>query len=225
MYRCLTITCFLVVFALIAKAQQPDTIKVKSRTDSLNLKQDSVTSPPFVPKAKKEKVYHPDSTHSPHKAVMHSLMIPGWGQVYNRRIWKVPIVYGGLGLLASAIIFNQNYYKQYLALSRYRNNQNPPTPSDPYYDLYTRYSAVSSQAIYDAKDGYRRNRDLSILGMLGAWGIQCIDAYIDAKFIHSYTMDNDLSFKITPGLINQPVYAASYNTSFVPTLKLTLTFP
>ncbi|MGZ3767579.1 MAG: DUF5683 domain-containing protein, partial [Mucilaginibacter sp.] len=72
-------------------------------------------------------------------------------------------------------------------------------------------------------DIYRRDRDLGILGFIGGWGIQMIDAYIDAKFIRSYTMDNNLSFKVSPGLIGQPLYALnSYNT-FIPAIKITFT--
>ena len=66
-------------------------------------------------------------------------------------------------------------------------------------------------------DLYRRNRDLGILGIIGGWGIQMIDAYIDAKFIRSYTMDNNLSFKVSPAVISQPVYA--FNTP-VPIFRL-----
>jgi hypothetical protein len=58
---------------------------------------------------------------------------------------------------------------------------------------------------------------------LGAWGIQAIDAYIDAKFKHSYTMDNNLSIKIRPGMIGQPFYASNSLGSYAPALTITLT--
>lgn len=76
----------------------------------------------------------------------------------------------------------------------------------------------------DARENSRRNRDLSILGFLAVWGIQAIDAYIDAKFIHSYTVDNNLSFKVAPGIINQPVYAQGANNAYIPGIKVTFTF-
>ena len=104
MYKCLFVICFLLGSVLAAKAQKPDTVAVKSKTDSLNRKRDSVTSKPYVPKITKEKVYHPDTNHSPHTAVIRSLIIPGWGQVYNRKYWKVPIIYGGLGLLGAVVM-------------------------------------------------------------------------------------------------------------------------
>lgn len=224
MYKFLLITGFVIAFTFAARAQGIDTSAAR-RADTV--RKASNTAPgSFAPPIRKEKAYHPDSLHSPHKAVMHSLMIPGWGQVYNHQWWKVPIIYGGIGLLFSAVIFNQNYYNQFVTLSRYVQRGIAPGPTDPYYKEYMLYkqNGVQDQNIYDSVDAYRRNRDLSIMGIVAAWGIQTIDAYIDAKFQHSFTVDNNLSMKVTPGLIGQPVYAQSVNTSFIPSVKITFTF-
>ena len=226
MYKFLLVIGLVMVFAITAKAQGfgPDTVKNGKKG---TVKKASNTAPgSFAPPIKKnEKVYHLDSLHSPHKAVMHSLMVPGWGQLYNHRWWKVPIVYGGIGLLVSAVIFNQKYYNQDIAIYYYRKHIIVPTPGQPYYkeyQLYTTYN-IPNASIISEMDSYRRNRDLSILGILAAWGIQTIDAYIDAKFIRSYTVDNNLGMKITPGLINQPLYAQNANTSYIPSIKITFT--
>jgi len=189
------------------------------------MKRDSLRSKAFSPSVVDEKVYHPDSTHKPSKAVMHSLIIPGWGQIYNKKWWKVPIVYGGLGLIGWAYAFNQTNYKENLAIAQYRKRGYVPNPNDDYYELYQQYAlyGYSDAAINDAVRGYRRYRDISVLGFVGMWGIQVIDAYIDAKFIHSYTMDNNLSFRITPQFINQPMYAYSSAGAYIPGLKVTFT--
>lgn len=222
MYKFLFVIGFMMVFAFAAAAQTADTASTGKKD---TIKKASNTAPgSFAPPIKKEKAYHPDSLHSPHKAVMHSLMVPGWGQLYNHRWWKVPIIYGGIGLLASAVIFNQKYYSEFITLARYRERGVAPVKGDKYYDDYILYANVSDQNIRDVADNSRRNRDLSILGILAAWGIQTIDAYIDAKFIHSFTVDNDLSMKVTPGLIGQPVYAQNVNSAFIPALKITFTF-
>jgi hypothetical protein len=230
MYKYLLIIWLLAGFVFTARAQNPDTTSktvVKTKMDTLKAsRQDTDVIRSNVPKIRKPKVYHPDSLHSPHKAVIRSLIIPGWGQVYNHKIWKVPIIYGGLGLLGAAIVFNAQYYKQFLQLSIYRNHLIEPKPGDPYYNEYNQYKTarVGDQAIYDAKDGYRRNRDLSILGVLALWGINAVDAYIDAKFIHSYTLDNNFSMRVTPSLINQPtVYAQNATGSYIPGIKITFT--
>jgi hypothetical protein len=197
------------------RAGSKDTLKGK-RKDTLAIKS---------PKVKKERVFHPDSLHSPHKAVMHSLMIPGWGQVYNRQWFLVPVIYGGLGLLADAVIYNNKYYKEFLQLSKYREYGTTVTQGMPYYSDAILYQQEPDQAIYDANDGYRRNRDLSILGFAGAWGIQVIQAYVQAKFMHSFTVDDNLSLNVEPGVMNQPsLFAQTATNSLMPGLKITVTF-
>ena len=229
MLKHLPVICFLVLFAFSAMAQKPDTTskaakKAGSKDTIISTRNDTIAEKDRLHKIKKEKVYHPDSTHSPHLAVMHSLMIPGWGQVYNHRWWKVPVIYGGLGLLVDAIVYNNTYYKEFLALSKYREFGTTPQPTDKYYAQAILYSQQPSQALYDATDGYRRDRDLCILGFVGAWAINAVDAYIDAKFIHSFTMDNDLTMRISPSIINQTMFAQNLSGSNIPALKVTFTF-
>ncbi|MDB5006139.1 MAG: hypothetical protein JWP45_532 [Mucilaginibacter sp.] len=226
MYRYLFLICFFTTCALNAVAQLPDTTAktaVKSKDTLISTRRDTDVSRSFKPRMKKDKAFHPDTTHSPKTAVLRSLLIPGWGQVYNHKWWKVPVIYGGLGLLGWAVVFNNTYYNEFLALSKYREHGVTPTPKDPYYTQYQLYINQPDQALYDATDGYRRNRDLSILGILGAWGINVVDAYIDAKFISAFTIDNNLSMKINPGLLNQPVYALNSYNSYIPAIKITFT--
>ena len=228
MYKYLLVIFLVTGLALSAMAQNPVFNPKPTPKDSINQSSDSLTKKRFAPRVKKgdDKIYHPDSLHSPHKAVMRSLMIPGWGQLYNHQWWKVPIIYAGLGLLADAIAFNQRYYAPNLVVAKYYEHGIPLTPGQPQYALYATYIQynVPAQTVYDLVDSYRRDRDLCILGFLGAWGIQMVDAYIDAKFQHSYTMDTDFSFKIEPALINQqPIYAL-YSGSYMPGIKLTMSF-
>ncbi|WP_158827238.1 DUF5683 domain-containing protein [Mucilaginibacter lacusdianchii] len=220
-----------------AAAQGPDTVKVKTAADSLsrlNSKRDSAKAKPlkpFAPKPSKVKIYRPDSTHSPGLAVRRSAMIPGWGQVYNGKWWKVPLIYAGLGGLGLALEFNHRYYRQYLQMAIYkRDGLTVDQINSQYGGKYLKeYQALSSnvsyQALVDAKNANLRNFQLSILGTVAAWGIQMVDAYIDAKFKHSYTMDNDLGLKITPGLLNNnTAYASNFSSTFTPVLKVSLNF-
>jgi hypothetical protein len=224
MYKCFLIVCLLFAFVFAAKAQKPDTL-IKNKGDKVSQsKIDSVKNNPIVPKLK-EKVYHPDSNHSPHKALIRSMLIPGWGQVYNHQWWKVPIIYTGLGLLASVYIFNQTNYTENLAIAKFYEHGTSPAPGTKYYALYQQYQSygINATEVDQAVAGYKRNLDLGIFGFIGAWGINMIDAYIDAKFQHSYTMDSNLSLKITPGFLNQPGYVTNFNGSLIPGLKLTFT--
>ena len=134
MYKYLLIILLLTGYAFTATAQESDTSAVKAKVNSIQSKRpDTVVNSTFIPKIKKEKVFHPDSTHSPQKAVIRSLIIPGWGQLYNHRWWKVPVIYSGIGLLGWVVIYNVKYYKEFLALSKYRENGILPKPTDPYY--------------------------------------------------------------------------------------------
>lgn len=183
----------------------------------------------LTPGQKEHVEFHRDSLHSPHKAVIRSLIIPGWGQLYNRQWWKVPIIYAGLGLLADAIVYNQKGYAPNLVVAHYyeqgRTKANLPTTAKN-YALWLRYQqgGATPQNVYDLLESYRRDRDLSIMGFFGAWGIQMVDAYIDAKFKHSYSMDTDLSIKVTPTVLSGPMYAMqSENNLIIPGIKLTFT--
>jgi len=197
------------------------------------MKKDSLLSKPFVPRApKKVKEYHPDSTHSPRKAVMRSLYFAGLGQIYNGHgiWWRLPLLYGGLGALVYNIYTNGKDYNLFLKESEWRAHGRIGDEPLPTYNTggnVVTLTNVDDQTIYDYKDNLRRNRDLSIFSFIGVWGLQMIDAYVEAKFIHSYTMDSNLSFKVTPSLMGtqpgMPVYASNFNTTFAPSIKLTFT--
>lgn len=236
MQKKLLITVLLLSFAFFAMAQTRDTVAAKAAPDTVVKKVDTVKRTSFAPKIKKEKEYHPDSTHSPSLAVKRSLIIPGWGQLYNKELWylKVPAIYAGLGLLGNAIIVNQRNYKVFVALAKITRTGGIPAPGDRLYDSYQKYKreyglyvtnyGASSTDLENAANGYQRNFQISILGVVAVWGIQAVEAYITAKFINAYTVDNNLSFKVTPTLMGQPVYAASnFNSTFMPGLKLTFT--
>jgi hypothetical protein len=227
MYKYLFFTWIITGFVFIAKAQDTNItppIVLKTWTGTpVAAQQDTDFLRSKKIKIRKEKVYHPDTTHSPHRAVMRSLIVPGWGQVYNHKIWKVPLVYGGLIGFGWAYVYNAKNYRLFLALSKYRYHFITPGPKDPYYFEFNQYSIFGAPAIYNAKDGFRRDRDLCILGFVAFWGINTIDAYIDAKFIHSYTLDNNFTMRIAPDFISQPVYAQSSPISYIPGIKITFT--
>ena len=225
MYKYLIVFLLLISILQLAKAQNQDSRSNKISKDSINLHEDSITSKPFAPKVKQDhKRYHPDSLHSPRKAVIRSLILPGLGQVYNHQWWKVPIIYAGLGLLADVIIYNQRQYGPLLKVARDIEHITPPAATRPEYKLWLYYHSLPSQDVYSDLNTTRRDRDLGIMGLVAGWGVQMVDAYIDAKFKHSYTMDTDLSYNVGPTIINQQLlYAQSSNSPIIPGIKLTFT--
>ena len=187
---------------------------VKIQRDTVNSRGDTTSVlVPFKPRSEQgaQKVYHPDSTHSPHKAVLKSLYLPGSGQIYNHHYWKLPIVYSGFVGLGYSFYVAQTNYKPLLRELQYRETGDTLHQAKQYRD-------ISTATITVYKDFYHRNRDLTIILTVAFWGIQAIDAYIDAKFQHSYTMDNNLGLKITPTIIQAPNYAYG---GYIPGLNLT----
>ncbi len=230
------VVVILMLSGFCAQAQTQDTV-VRKPADTV------IIAPPkkvndagqrFVPKVKKDKEYHPDTTHIPSLAVKRSLIIPGWGQLYNKKgaWWKIPAIYGGLGALGYSIVDSQRGYKKFLAFYNIKNLGRVPLPTDREYEAYQKYKA--EYAIYAGQSttyfteivsNYQRNFQISILGVVAVWGIQAVEAYVEAKFISSFSVDNDLSIKVSPGFINQqPTYAMLTSTdAYIPGIKITFT--
>lgn len=224
---CVLLAC--IVSSTIIQASIPKRITAVKYTDSL--KRHSVSHPfglagtkPAYTKFKK--IHGPDSTHSPGLAVKRSAIVPGWGQLYNRKWWKVPLAYASIGMFGSSIVKYQREYKQYLAVYRLRKDVLLPRPAanDPVKVLYDKTSGSDLSAIDNAQSNSQRNMQLSVLGLLGTWGLQIVDAYIDAKFIHSYTVDRNLSVNVGGGILtNNQAYAAGNIPAVIPVMKLWVT--
>ncbi|WP_276348331.1 DUF5683 domain-containing protein [Daejeonella sp. JGW-45] len=135
----------------------------------------------------------------PRIAARRSAIVPGLGQIYNKRWWKVPLVYGGFVGIGLVYEFNQRYYKIFLKEAQYR--QDDPTKANPDWVGY------SNEGIIGIKDDYRRSRDLSILAGVAFYAVQIIDAYVDAKFFR-FDVSNDLSLKVDPFIQPGTIYNA-----------------
>ena len=149
--------------------------------------------------------------HSPHTATMYAAILPGLGQVYNKKYWKLPILYGGAAALGYAIHFNNKYYKKYSSAYRDFLLQDPNNKS--YLEIAQKahlteeevmvtYASWFKNALNNKKNYYRRYRDLSIFGMIGLYVVQIVDACVDAHFF-DFDVSDDLSLnwrpEITPG--------------------------
>jgi hypothetical protein len=145
-----------------------------------------------------------DSIHSPKKAALYSALLPGLGQGYNRKYWKIPIVYAGLGGSAYMFISNRKHYIDYRDAIEMRLD-NDPTTIDPYIDLYT----IDQLTYY--KDYYRRNLEISVIAFVGVYLINILDAVVDAH-LYGFSIDTDLSmiqFNNTNTLL--PTVSLKYN--------------
>ena len=144
------------------------------------------------PKAKEQKIFIPD----PNKSMWYALICPGLGQIYNRRYWKLPIVYGGFVGLAYGIgssAKNYNFYRR-----AYTASQNGDYSWQK--DLPPSQQNISESTLKTRMDGYRRNRDLCIIGAVAFYGITVLDAFVDAA-LADFDISPDLSMKIVPKVI------------------------
>ena len=122
----------------------------------------------------------------PAKAAFYSAVLPGLGQVYNKRYWKVPLVYGAIG--ASIYTYNQNH-KNYL---RYRNAYKRRIAG--YADDEFQNLISSTDRLIDGQEFYKRNRDRSMIFILGFYFLNILDANIDAH-LKQYNVNSDLTVK------------------------------
>jgi hypothetical protein len=134
--------------------------------------------------------------HSPRKASFYSAVFPGLGQIYNKKYWKVPILYAGIAICAYAYTFNQNEYLRFRKAYILRERNDPNSP-DEFASLGDR---VTLAAIGNARDFYRRDRDISIMSFAGIYLLNVIDATVDA-YLFDYDISPDLALKVRPSIM------------------------
>ena len=157
--------------------------------------------------------------HSPHKATIMAMILPGSGQIYNRQWWKVPILYGGIAADIYGITWNQRHFKDYrdayVQWVRYLEekaiNPDTPYPENPAWDKIPKGFDVQTDPFLQTKAGqdwfkntlnnrktsFKRNRDLCYIVMAAIYAINIIDAAVYAHF-YNFEIDDDLSLHIQP---------------------------
>jgi len=144
---------------------------------------------------------------NPKKAILYSAIFPGLGQIYNRKYWKLPIVYGGFLGCVYAITWNNTQYTGYKSAYSDFLNPNPDANSWLAYKYYgysddpaewtTQQRDAFTTALKNKKDYFRRYRDLSYIIAVGLYAICMIDAYVDAQ-LFEFDISEDLSFRLNP---------------------------
>ena len=185
------IICLFVVVSFVASAQENDIIRL---SDSARSKKDT------VPSAKQEKkvdsIMKKERSNAS-KATLRSAIIPGWGQAYNKKWWKVPIVYTGLAIPVATFIYNKNWYDK--TRFAYTVKVNEDTANYPKID--PELQPLSADALRQYRNDFRRNMDFSIVAFLLVYGLQIADAAVDAH-LKDFNVSDDLSLRISPGHSN-----------------------
>lgn len=137
----------------------------------------------------------PNST----KATWLAVVFPGAGQIYNKKYWKLPIIYGGFAGCAYALTWNTNMYKDYRQayLDIMDNNPNTNSHLNLLPPNYRYNESQLKELIRKRKDMYRRYRDMSIFAFVGVYVLSIIDAYVDAE-LSNFDITPDLSLRIEP---------------------------
>ena len=173
-------TVFLFMFTLPAYCQESDTVLVRQGRDSIPALQNYDTifrmgeeaflpSDTLVVEARKAK--------SPTRALMYALVLPGLGQAYNGKYWKIPIVWGAMGAAGYAVYYNSGMYRQ--AMLNYIENE--------------------SDGNERIVRGWKRNMELSYIVCVLVYGLQILDAYVDAN-LSTWDVNNNLSLGISPSV-------------------------
>jgi hypothetical protein len=163
--------------------------------------------------------------HSPRKATIYSAVLPGLGQAYNKKYWKIPLVYAGFGAIGYFIKWNNDNYQlfrigyihltdtipetqDYLKIEAVRRNNYDLENPNQFNNLKT---ALSRQ-----QDYYRRNRDLLIISMVAFYGLNIIDASVDAH-LFDFDISDDLSLNWQPSMMlrnNNLMYCVNFKLNF-----------
>jgi hypothetical protein len=202
MFRAFLLSVLLMLSCIFAYGQKPITIK-KDSSGKASATIDTLKTA-YVNIGKIEA----------RKSLIRSAMIPGWGQISNGitvyRIAKVAAIYTGGTLLALSFIDNNKNYHSTLTELQARQTNGVPTPGNVYQN-------ASVTQLTQAKEVFRRNKEVVVFSFVALYGVNVIEAYIDARLKY-FDINNELTMKISPGMITSG-NSYGYN-SFVPAVKL-----
>lgn len=208
---------------------QKDSLAVESLSleDSITIDSASL-SKALAPKAQRKKcnwaTWRPDTK----RAMWLALVLPGAGQIYNRKYWKLPIIYGGFVGCAYAMSWNNQMYHDYSQAYLDIMDDDPNTQSyNQFLHLGAQIDASNIERYKEIfrkrKDRYRRWRDMSMFMMIGVYAFSVIDAYVDAS-LSEFDISDDLSLRVEPTVINNNQRTRNPLRSSTLGLQCSLTF-
>jgi len=187
------ILILIIAMPCCALAQVKDTLIVKDTSGTI------ISSQPV----KKEALSKKDSAilkrHTPKGAAIRSAIIPGWGQIYNNKWWKVPIVYAAVGIPVGFYIDNKKFYDKtkyaIAVVASQTTNADSLNRVDP--RLRPLVDNGDANSLLNTRNQVRKYMDYSILFTLLFWGLNVVDATVDAH-LRYFDVHPDLSFTIKP---------------------------
>lgn len=185
--RSLYFTAFVFLFLIpgtkVFAQQNEDSMLLKSKVDSSGKGNNILASDNAVKKK-----------YNPKVATFRSAILPGWGQWYNKKYWKIPIVYGALGTAAGVFFYNIKTYKILRQAVIYRLSGD----TAQYRLVDPQYQSYSTESLRGYRNVLRQNIDYSVLAFLILWGINVVDATVDAH-LKAFDVSSDIGLRIRPG--------------------------
>ncbi len=201
----MTVRIYIIIslFILISSENftQTDSIRVDTESDTLIILEEDIIE------------LENTNKKNPTRAFLYSAVLPGLGQAYNTKYWKIPVVYSALGGVAFLFNYNNKQYNRYLY--GYKELREHEADSTSQITIFTDNPEI--ETIKQYKDKFRRNRDLSALIFIVVYVLNFIDATVDAH-LYDFDISDDLSFKIRPEVL--PIYTLQNSN----TIGLTFSF-
>ena len=190
------ILLILLSFLSFGVIQAQDPVPLKPKTDSIPVSPVKNDAPP-ASKALVNKYDSLSKIHKPRTAAIRSAILPGLGQIYNKKYWKVPIVWGALGVTTYIFFDNLEIYQdsRFAYKAKYQASQGD---SSLYPQIKPEYEVYSMESLRANRDQFRKYLDYSVLFFIIFWGLNVVDAAVDGH-LKAFDVSPDLSFKIKPG--------------------------
>lgn len=139
------------------------------------------------------------AAHNPKTAALRSAILPGLGQIYNKKYWKLPLVYGGLGVCGTIFFYNLTNYQDTRFAYRVKYNMRVNKTDSALFSLIKpNLKPLPEENLRYYRNQFRRDIDYSVLFFMLLWGLNVVDAAVDAH-LKSFDVSPDLSLRIKPG--------------------------
>lgn len=185
-----TIALAMMISPFISHSRETTVITITDSFINNAIKNDSIPAGDTL--EKKEHI------HSPRQAAIRSAIVPGLGQIYNKKYWKLPIVYGALGTSAGIFVYNLNWYKRTRFAFKAVVENNAADIAKVHPKLKILVDNRDRNTLSYLRDQYRRDIDYSVLFFVVLWGLNVVDASVDAH-LKSFDISPDLGFRFKPG--------------------------
>jgi hypothetical protein len=213
--RSLTAFVFSILFIWISSAQEIEPKQTAKDSLKTDLKQEGIVIQDSI-FVKRKKI----NPLAPSKAAFYSAVLPGLGQIYNKRYWKVPIVYAVIGTGVYTYTYNNDLYDRFRTAFKRRQ---AGFTDDEFYDINGDNAQGASpdldmDDLERQQENYQRDRDLALVITIAMYALNIIDANVDAH-LKQFNIDEDLSMDVQPYLdldpiTNNPNYGIAFTIKF-----------